>query len=127
MAIIVYQASGSQNIQPSCCFQDSQDHDGDGVFLYLVRLLTSEQDTSTQGLAADLLHALMDNIPVMVAYSNDALPMEWQTLAHQKDLFDTQALLQLVIVSKNIKVCMQIFVSCHGMTHTCNCKVHVSV
>lgn len=91
------------------CVQDNKEHLGDGVFLYIVRLLSHEQDTSTQKLAADLLQPLMEDMPKILTDSQVAgglhtIPQEWKALGQMEDAVNVDDMLQMIIVNNNIKV-----------------------
>ncbi len=71
------------------------------MFFYLVRILGNSEETSTQGLAADLLQALMADLP---EYGLHAMPADWESLASLTQQFTNDAMLQLIVATTSIKV-----------------------
>ncbi len=84
--------------------QDGKQHSGDSVFFYLVRILGHSEETSTQGLAADLLQALMADLPKHLEYGLHAMPEDWDFLASLTQGFTVDAVLQLTVATASIKV-----------------------
>lgn len=84
--------------------QDGKQHSGDSVFFHLVRILGHSEETSTQGLAADLLQALMADLPKHLEYGLHAMPEDWESLASLMQPFTNDAVLQLIVATTSIKV-----------------------
>ncbi|KAL0031111.1 hypothetical protein WJX77_004227 [Trebouxia sp. C0004] len=84
--------------------QDGKQHSGDSVFFYLMRILGHSEETSTQGLAADLLQALMADFPKHLEYGMHAMPEDWESLASLTQPFTVDAVLQLTVATSSIKV-----------------------
>jgi len=74
------------------------------VFFYLVRILGHSDETSTQGLAADLLQALMADLPKHLESGLHAMPQDWESLANLTQPFTVDAVLQLTVATASIRV-----------------------
>ena len=84
--------------------QDGKQHSDDSVFFHLVRVLGHSEETSTQGLAADLLQALMADLPKHLEYGLHAMPEDWDFLASLTQEVTVDAVLQLTVAAASIKV-----------------------
>ncbi len=84
--------------------QDGKQHSGDSVFFHLVRILGLSEEPSTQGLAADLLQALMADLPEHLEYGLHDMPEDWKSLASLTQPFTVDTVLQLTVATASIKV-----------------------
>lgn len=104
--------------------QDNKQYSDDSLFFYLVRILGHSENTSTQGLAADLLEALMQDLPRRLVKGLHVVPDEWETLAQLKEPLNIDGLLQLIIATASIKVIgMHLPITTGIVHHTCNAAV----
>ena len=100
---------------PDCALQDSRLHNGNGVFLHMVHMLQSSEDAPSQGLAADLIQAMLGGECTSLGIG--LVPASAVGLTHTNAAFDVNQLLQLIIKSNHIKVCMSVLPSCHAGAH----------
>ena len=81
------------------------EHDGDGIFHYLLLLLVRDGASSTRGLAAELILAMLVDVP-KAARGECEMHSGLQVLAHipGRGLLDIDNLLQLLITDSSLQV-----------------------
>ena len=107
---------------PECALQDSRLHEGNGVFLHMVHMLQSSEDGPTQGLAADFIQAMLSS--ECASFGMGFVPASAVGLNHTNAAFDVNQLLQLIINSNHVKVC--VCRCCQAIMHIrpgCSCLV----
>lgn len=84
--------------------QDSELHNGSGVYLHMVQLLQQNMDVASQGLAADLIQAMLNSHGNMVATGLVSASTKVLSVPHLPPAFDCTQLLEIITSSSNLKV-----------------------
>lgn len=84
--------------------QDGEFHKGHGVFLHVVQLLQQNEDAASQGLAADLIQAMLSGHAKLVSTEMVSVNTKVLNFPSLHDAFDCTPLLQAITSSSNVKV-----------------------
>ena len=84
--------------------QDSELHNGSGVYLHMVQLLQQNEDAASQGLAADLIQAMLSSYSNLAASGMMSASPKVLNVPHVPPAFDCTRLLEIITSSSNLKV-----------------------
>ena len=84
--------------------QDGEFHKGHGVFLHVVQLLQQTEDAASQGLAADLIQAMLSGHAKLISPEMVSASTEVLNIPRLHEGFNCTPLLQAITSSSNLKV-----------------------